>query len=105
MSATRRFLTSATLAATGIGFLVACSTTGSVSQATVESQTSQVLAEQVGRAPDSVSCPGSFEATVGNTMRCVLTDGSTRYGVTLTIDSVDGSNAKWSVKVDDAPMP
>ncbi|AKS31713.1 hypothetical protein AFA91_07305 [Mycolicibacterium goodii] len=62
------------------------------------------LEGQVGAQADSVECEGDLPAEVGATQRCVLTDGSAKYGVTVTANSVDGDNVKFGVEVDDEPM-
>lgn len=52
------------------------------------------LDAQVGPKADSV----------GATQHCVLTAGGTKYGVTVTANSVEGDNVKSGVKVDDEPV-
>ncbi|WP_280832344.1 DUF4333 domain-containing protein [Mycolicibacterium frederiksbergense] len=64
----------------------------------------QKLEAQVGAEADSVVCEGNLSAKVGATQRCVLTDGSKKYGVTATATSVDGDNVKFDIDVDDKPM-
>lgn len=89
-----------TLAAAGCTF----STGNSVSKAEVEKQISAQLASSVGQQPKSVTCPGDLKAKVGTTMRCTLvTPQGTNYGLTTTVTSVNGSDAKFSIKVDDHP--
>ncbi len=81
--------------------------TPTVSQTDVETQVKEAVAKQVGQTPKSISCPSSLAATVGATQRCTLTaeDGST-IGLTVTVTSVEGGTAKFSVQVDSAsPAP
>lgn len=62
------------------------------------------LEKRVGARPD-VSCPEDLKAEVGATTRCTLTAGDdpTRYGVTVTVTSVEGDTADFDVQVDDKP--
>jgi hypothetical protein len=80
---------------------------GSVPADDVASAAAQALQEQVGAdvTPD-ISCPDDLEAEVGASTRCTLTaeglDGE--YGVTVTVNSVDGDKANFDVEVDDQPQ-
>lgn len=60
------------------------------------------LTKIVGRAPDSVTCP-DLAAKVGTQIRCTLVDGSDTYGVAVTTTSVQGTDVKFGIKVDDQP--
>ncbi|MFF1919450.1 DUF4333 domain-containing protein [Streptomyces sp. NPDC058221] len=87
-------------------FAVGCSASvGSkvVKKDEVEKQASAALSKKVGRDPDSVSCKDDLKAEVGETVRCTLTAGGTKLGMTATAKSVDGDNVKMDFKVDDAP--
>ncbi len=92
------------------GLLGACSahieagTNSGVDKDKLAEVVKQKLEAQVGAEADSVVCEGNLPAKVGATQRCVLTDGSTKYGVTVTANSVEGSNVKFGVEVDDKPM-
>ncbi|BCJ36705.1 hypothetical protein Athai_42080 [Actinocatenispora thailandica] len=96
-------LGTAAVAAIGALLLAGCGGTSSVSRSEVEKQVSQQLTAQVGRKPDKISCPGSLKAKVGTTMRCTLTDSGKSYGVTVKVTSVDGSNVKFHIQVDNKP--
>ena len=63
------------------------------------------LEKKVGTRPD-VSCPDDLEAKVGAETTCTLTAGDdpTKYGVSVTVTSVDGETADFDVKVDDHPQ-
>jgi mRNA-degrading endonuclease toxin of MazEF toxin-antitoxin module len=63
---------------------------------------SEQLAQQFGRTPD-VTCPDNLKGDVGATTRCQLTDQGTKYGVTVTVNSVEGGDVKYGFKVDDQP--
>ena len=62
------------------------------------------LEQQAGTRPD-IRCPGDLPAVEGAEMRCTLTAGEdpARYGVTVTVTSVDGDRAEYDVVVDDQP--
>ena len=102
----RRMIRPVLLAACGLA-LTACSVSVSVgpeaSKTDVERAITDAL-DSIGQHPDSVTCPGSLPAVVGKSARCELTSGKMRIGVTATITEVDGSTAKYHVKVDDKPM-
>jgi hypothetical protein len=63
------------------------------------------LEEEVGIRPE-VSCPDDLDAEVGAEARCTLTapGDPTEYGVTVTVTSVDGDDARFDVQVDDEPL-
>jgi hypothetical protein len=63
---------------------------------------SDQLIQQFGRTPD-VTCPDNLKGDVGATTRCQLTDQGTTYGVTVTVNSIDGGDVKYNFKVDDQP--
>lgn len=65
---------------------------------------SNQLKEQVGRAPDKVTCPADLKGEVGTKERCELKDGSDTYGVLVTVTGVDGTDVKFDIKVDDKPQ-
>jgi hypothetical protein len=67
----------------------------------VASRVSDNLAQQVGQPPDSVTCPGSLKGVVGTTLRCELTNDSKKYGMTVTVTSVDIPQVYFDYKVDD----
>jgi hypothetical protein len=69
----------------------------------VASQISDKLAQQVGRPPDSVTCPNNLKGVEGATLRCQLTDGSEKYGISVTVTSVDAGDVNFDFKVDDHP--
>jgi hypothetical protein len=75
-----------------------------MSQETVEEGIADALEKAVGQRPDSVECPDSVTAKVGETFRCELTAGSDRYGLTGTINSLKDGKAQYDVKVDDKPV-
>jgi hypothetical protein len=88
--------------------LAGCSTavaqTVPVDKETVASAVSDQLAKQVGRPPDSVTCPEDLEGVVGTELRCELVDGNNTYGLTVTVTSVEGTSVNFNIAVDDQPQ-
>ncbi|BBX72744.1 DUF4333 domain-containing protein [Mycobacterium shinjukuense] len=64
---------------------------------------SDKLYQQVGQRPDSVTCPDNLKGVEGATLRCQLTDGNSKYGINVTVTSVDGGDVNFDFKVDDHP--
>lgn len=90
------------LVAAGL-FLTGCGT-ASVSTDELERTVSDSLEKSVGKKPEQIDCPNKLKAEVGATTRCTLSDSGKKYGITVTVKSVDNGNAKYDVKVDDKPM-
>ena len=72
---------------------------------TVADAAADVLAERTG-VRSAIFCPEELEAESGQELRCVLTpDGEReRYGVTVTVTSVDGDQVDVDVAVDAEPV-
>ncbi|WP_405903382.1 DUF4333 domain-containing protein [Streptomyces sp. NBC_00656] len=88
-----------------VAFAAGCSASvGSkeVSKDEVAKQASAALGKQVGREPDDVTCEDDLKAKVGATIRCELTDGGKKQGMTVTAKSVDGDKVNMDFKVDEA---
>ena len=68
-----------------------------VSRSDVESQISQKMTDAAGNKPDSVSCPGPLNATVGAQLNCSMKIKDTTYGVNVTVTSVEGDTAKFDM--------
>lgn len=66
---------------------------------------SNKLTQQVGRKPDSVTCPDNLKGVEGATLRCQLVDGSDKYGIAVTVTTVDAGDVNFDFKVDDHPEP
>jgi hypothetical protein len=64
---------------------------------------SNKLTQQVGRKPDSVTCPDNLKGVEGATLRCELTDGTQKYGIAVTVTGVDAGDVNFDYKVDDHP--
>ena len=89
--------------------LVACSVElgpKEVSATELEKVGVEMLTEIAGRKPDALECPDALPAEAGSEVRCVLTDGKQRYGVTITSKGVGENEEKVgiSLQVDDKPM-
>jgi hypothetical protein len=69
----------------------------------VASILSNKLTQQVGRKPDSVTCPDNLKGVEGATLRCQLTDGTQKYGINVTVTDVDAGDVNFDFKVDDQP--
>lgn len=69
----------------------------------VAHQISDQLAQQFGSKPDSVTCPDNLKGTQGATLRCELVDSGQKYGVTVTVNAVQGSDVNFGFKVDEKP--
>ncbi|WP_019930013.1 DUF4333 domain-containing protein [Nocardia sp. BMG111209] len=96
---TAAFIVSTTL-------LTACSVSvggRSVDKDEVATQISNKLEQQIGKKPDSVTCPQNLQAHTGATLVCTLDDQGSKYDVTVTVTSVDGDQAKFDIQVADSP--
>jgi hypothetical protein len=81
----------------------ACSSETVVDKAGLATEVSKQLSSTVGHAPESVTCPEDVTAKVGATTTCDLSDAGETYGVKVTITSVEGTDVKFDMKVDDKP--
>jgi hypothetical protein len=61
------------------------------------------LTQQVGRKPDSVTCPDNLKGAEGATLRCELTDSGQKYGISVTVTNIDAGDVNFDFKVDDHP--
>jgi hypothetical protein len=104
----RKVLAASTLVlATGLaGTLSACSGGKHASEKKIEQTANKLLTKYAGHSPDNVQCPHGLDLKKGNSERCVLTDvdGTTKYGFTAKITSVNGSDFHLRVQVDNHPM-
>jgi hypothetical protein len=85
------------------GCPTAVAQTVTVDKATVASAVSDRLTKQVGRPPDSVTCPEDLVGVVGTQLRCELVAGNDTYGVTVTVTSVKGTTVNFDITVDNKP--
>lgn len=95
----------AVMAMAGMLALSACGD-DTVDRAELEQEVSTQLEAEVGVAPRSVDCPDDLDAEVSASTRCVLTaDDGTRIGVTVSVTGTDGGRVRFSIEVDDRPLP
>jgi hypothetical protein len=74
-----------------------------VDKARVAGEISDQLTQQVGRKPESVTCPANLKGDPGTTLECELTDGGETYAVNVTVTGVDAGDVKFDIKVADQP--
>jgi hypothetical protein len=73
-------------------------------KAELERSITDGLEREVGQRPDRIECPSGIAAEVGESIRCVLTAGQERIGLTATVTAVDGDNVGLDFQVDNVPM-
>jgi hypothetical protein len=56
-----------------------------------------------GKQVNQVSCP-DLTAQVGASQRCTLMSGTEKYGVTVTVTTVQGTDVKFDIQVDQTPQ-
>ena len=101
----RRLFGAAVLAFGAVATVAACSFGSlAVDKDKVAQEISDQLEGEVGRAPESVTCPGDLKGEVGATIRCKLEDAGVTYGVEVKVTKVDGNDVKFDIKVDDEPQ-
>ncbi|QGQ20478.1 DUF4333 domain-containing protein [Cellulomonas sp. JZ18] len=72
----------------------------------IEEKVAAALTEKAGRVPDSIECPEQVPAREGADVRCTITDGEQRIGVTVSVTGVrDGFDVSVQIDVDDEPLP
>ncbi len=104
----RSLVVSALLVAAASLSLAACSKSVSVGEPTVSKEQVQTnaqaqLTKVVGQKSPPISCPADLKAKLGEKMICTITLDGKPFDVTVTITSVDGTDAKFDVKVASTP--
>ena len=83
--------------------LAGCGGTATVDRAQVEKEAQTELSKSVGQQAPAAKCPGDLELEKGKTMRCHMDfAGDDRLGITVKVESVDGSDGRLSFVADDA---
>jgi hypothetical protein len=97
----RRLLAPAALL---LAALSACGSSDALTADQVATSAERALEQKIGVRPD-ITCPKELAAKVGAKTRCTLTapGDTTKYGVTVTVTSVDGDSPDLQVQVDDKP--
>ena len=83
--------------------LIATGCAAAISADEVAEQSSAILTEQVGEAPDDVTCPEDLPAEEGAEVRCEVVAEGLTYGATVTVTEVDGNDVHLDIVVDDTP--
>ena len=63
------------------------------------------LTASAGMPSPQITCPSDLRAEVGASMVCSIPLSGKTYDVTVTVTSVEGGKAKFSVVVASAPRP
>ncbi len=93
-----------TLAAVSVLSLAAgCSST--VDQDSLQDQVASLYTDQVGEEPDDVTCDDDIAAEEGATGECTVTAGEEELKVDVTVDSIDGDTASFTIEVRDPEAP
>lgn len=71
----------------------------------VAQKAAHALAREVGKKPDSVTCPTDLTVKKGASIRCTLVGNGVPYGLTVTVESIDGDNVHLDFQVDQQPLP
>lgn len=72
-----------------------------VPQADVEDQISTLLEDEIGQAPEDVSCPEDLNAEKGAKMTCTTTIEGDEYDVAVNVTSVEGDTANFDIEIVD----
>ena len=91
------------LALSGCSFSASVGATG-VSTDDLEQQITEQLTEHAGQAPDDVECPDELPAKVGSEVRCTLTAGDDRLGMTVSTTAVEDGRVSFDIEVDQEPL-
>jgi hypothetical protein len=73
--------------------------------ADVVSEVSGDFQDQVGHAPEHVTCPGDLAGQVGAFERCSITDHGKRYTADVTVTAVNGSQISTRDSIDEVGSP
>ena len=102
-----RFATSALTVGASAALLVTTASAAAgprVSKSTLQTQAAKILAAKTGQKLPRVTCPSGVAAKVGAVVHCtVVPHGMTlKYPVTITVRTIHGSTADFSVQVGQA---
>jgi Domain of unknown function (DUF4333) len=91
------------IAVAGCSSKVTMTSGSTISQGSLEQGISDALRKKTGDKPDAVTCPESIKVRVGEDIRCELTRGGARYGVTASITAKKNTTYTYTIQVDDQP--
>lgn len=77
-----------------------------IKEQNLEEQMSDKLMELTGMRPESIDCPGDLGGDVDTTLRCTLSGGGQRYGMTVTVTGIDTEKQtlRYDLQVDDQAL-
>ena len=101
-SSVLRTISAVVLSAATSLLLVACGE-AEIAKADVEQGAQKSLTAAVGKPAPPITCPSGLKAKVGTKMTCTMSDAGKTYDVHITVDSVEGTNAHYSVEVAAGP--
>ncbi len=94
---------SAPLLLTACSVSIGSSDDDSLTRSALEDDVRETLADNAGDrpAPDVVDCEGGLDAEVDAEQRCVFaTETGARYGLTVIVTEVDGSDLTYDIEID-----
>ncbi len=83
---------------------VACSEP-ELAKADVEQSAMKTLSAAVGKPSPAITCPGNLKGKVGAKLTCSAPMDGKTYDVMITVTSIEGTTANFSVEVADKPRP
>src|SRR3954451_8523573 len=76
--------------------------TSTIKRSELEKETQRALTKSVGQQAPEAVCPDELEAKKGATTRCHMDfPEKKRLGITVTVSSVDGNNARFDIAADE----
>ncbi len=79
-----------------------CGGPRNLDRAKIEKDAQTELSKSVGQQAPAATCPGELEQELGATKRCYMDfPHGKRLGLTVKVESVDGSDSRLSVVADD----
>ena len=61
--------------------------------------------DDIGHAPEHVSCPGDLAGNVGAFERCSISDSGKRYAADVTVTAVNGNRITTHETIDEVVPP
>ena len=95
---TRRSLAAAAAVA-ALGLTASACGEEVVSKDEVQDELARLIEQQAGEKPKSVDCPEDLKAEKGEKMKCKVSAGGQDVNAEVTVTSVDGDKANFSVEI------